>query len=196
MFKKIKRLLLQKANESPGSKSQPVKVNVENEEGFVDITLPIGRVERLAHGAVLPDVLSMNDGREIGFQIEVLTDWSCEVKGEVNLYWGEVRFHSLGDVSDRFLATLASAYGQNPGGYTMTNIIDFTAVGLNTDPREIGVCRQDLKLFFDEEASGIYAEVFTNIDLERGIVEFREKDQAYRLPLLSALTVSNEFAIH
>ena len=47
-----------------------------------------------------------------------------------------------------------------------------------------------MKLFFhaDSEDEARYAEVFTNINVEEGLLEFHEKDPAYRGPLLRALS--------
>jgi hypothetical protein len=191
MFNKIKKLI---RDIIPGEKGRALKGTkaaiLDISEGFVDITLPVVHVNCLEDGTVVVKAVGKIAGGLIGFQIDVQPDWNRQVgeDGNLILYWGTVRYRALGEASDRFVETLAQLFGLPAGASSMAPSIDFTAVALMTDPREIISSRQDLKLFYDNGADDTYAEVFTNIDLKAGQIEFREKDQDYRSNLISALT--------
>lgn len=159
------------------------------EEGFVDVTFPIERHERLIDGTVSVLAHGTLNDIEIGFIVELLPDWKRQKveNPDLVLYWGRARYRSLGKPSDRFLHILVEQYGLPGRDRRMAAIIEFTAVCFQTDPRELDSSPITMKLFFEPGPKEAYAEVFTNIDVVGGLIEFREKDPEYRGPLVDAL---------
>ena len=70
---------------------------------------------------------------------------------------------------------------------TMAQLIRFNAVALRGNPMNCLAEPVKMKLFFDSGSQDRYAEVYTNIDPSNQRAEIREKDLAYRKPLLAAL---------
>ncbi len=165
-------------------------VSFEGEEGFVDLAISILIVSETAEGSVLIRVLGNTPVGDIGFDIEVLPEWKQQDAddGRLILYWGTVRYTSIGEASDRFLALLSKHYALPAMNRPMKSVIEFTAVGLHSDPRQLKTWPVHMKLFLDQGPDDTYAEVFTNLDLEKKRVEFREKDFEYRVPLLAGLS--------
>jgi hypothetical protein len=162
---------------------------LEVEEGFVDLTVPVDHWERLPDGTVSVRACGLLGDAEIGFTIDVLPKWQRqEVKDQdLVIYWGKARYRSLGKASDRFLHILVDQYGLPGHERRMAPIVEFTAAGFQTNPQELLTSPVTMKLFFEPGPREAYAEVFTNIDIPRATIEFREKDPEYRVPLIAAL---------
>jgi hypothetical protein len=62
------------------------------------------------------------------------------------------------------------------------------AGGLEGDPARVLSSPVRMKFFFHSSSEARYAEVFTNIDVQAGRLEFHEKDPSYRVALVRALT--------
>ena len=61
-------------------------------------------------------------------------------------------------------------------------------VGLASNPEQLEVSPCRMKFFFNPDGEEeLYSEVFINIDLSEKRLEFNEKDNAYRAPLLRSL---------
>jgi hypothetical protein len=73
----------------------------------------------------------------------------------------------------------------------MVPSVDASVVGLEGDPAHVldRVTRMKF-FFFDSGPEDRYAEVFINVDANKRVLEFHEKDEDYRKPLLLALTKS------
>lgn len=172
------------------ARHQIIDVDFEGEEGFVDLAFPILKVSDTSTGSVSIRVLGNTPFGEMGFDIEVLPEWMRQDvdDGRLILYWGVVRYRSTGKASDRFINILAQQYGLTAANSTMKGVLEFTAVGIHTDPRHLKTSRVDMKLFLDQGPEDTYAEVYTNLDLKNKRVEFKEKDFEYRIPLLDGLS--------
>lgn len=137
---------------------------------------------------------ALRDQDTIGVQIEVNKDIPAGVyaDGEVNeekgFTQGTIKFSSIGEESDSFVAALAAAYEQ-PVGDDMTSstlqphvfssnktVVDLTSNGTYS-----------FKLSFENEL-GEGGEVFATLDLFRRAFEFRAKDTAQHPLILSAFT--------
>lgn len=171
------------------------KVILDTEDGFADFTIPVLHSKELEDGIVSVRVQGSMMDDDIGFYIDVLPNWRPQVvDSNLTIYWGNVRYRTIGSGSDRFLSILADHYGFSAQSRTMAPMINFTAAGLQTDPREIKSIPLTMKLFFDQGPEGTYAEFFTNIDLKGAKMEFREKDEEYRARIVSAFEHGNYVA--
>lgn len=137
---------------------------------------------------------ALRDQDTIGVQIEVNKEIPAGVyaDGEVNegqgFTQGTIKFSSIGEESDSFVAALATAYEQ-PVDDDMTSstlqphvfssnktVVDLTSNGTYS-----------FKLSFENEL-GEGGEVFATLDLFRRAFEFRAKDAAQHPLILSAFT--------
>jgi hypothetical protein len=70
----------------------------------------------------------------------------------------------------------------------MLPAIRASVAGLEGDLAHVLAGVTMMKFFFDSGPENRYAEVFINVDPNRRVLEFHEKDLEYRKPLLLALT--------
>jgi hypothetical protein len=172
------------------AKATAQQVRSVGEDGFVDLDLPMSSRTRNPSGSTTFVARGILGKDPVGFSIEIHPEWkkSEHEGGAVVFYWGCATIRSIGPASDNFVTALARLYGLSAPNAGMLPIIETEAVGLATDPKGIEANRVMMKLFFNSEsAEEHYAEVFLNIDVPNRMVEFHEKDEDYRKPLLRAL---------
>jgi hypothetical protein len=173
-----------------GAKSNAQQVRSVGEDGFVDLDFPLESHARNSSGGVTLRARGILDKRPVGFSIEIHAAWkeSPLEGGGAIMYWGKVTIRSIGPASDNFVAALARLYGFPVPGKGMLPAIDVEAVGLNSDPRRLETEPVHMKLFFNSDSSeDRYAEVFQNTNLPAKLLQFHEKDEGYRQPLVRAL---------
>ena len=159
----------------------------DSEEGFVDTALHIDRHRRTADGVQVLHLRAASAAGTAGFALEILPEWRPDTIGHgIPVFWGAVRYRSLGSESTTFVHALAAAYGSAVDD-AMAPIVPFAAIALKGNPADLSGGPVDMKLFFESEDETHYAEVYTNINLPQRVAEFREKDNGYRAPLLRAL---------
>ena len=166
------------------------EVVVGEEEGFVDLTFTISNSKKLESGSYEVVVKGNLKGDIVGFAIELLPSWNPQsVEGiDAPFYWGEAFFKNTGAESVAFIRSLASLYGATVSGASVSNEVYAQVVGLASNPEQLEVSPCRMKFFFNPDGEEeLYSEVFINIDLSEKRLEFNEKDNAYRAPLLRSL---------
>lgn len=170
---------------------KPLPGRIGDEEGFLDIDLPLISVETegtaevryVARGEVL--------GQDIGFAVVLHAIWDPQPTDDNSavFYWGSGFYQRTGPESDRFVELVGRQYGMQPSSRRMLTQVLAEVVGLDSDPVHAMQSGAKMKFFFHAQSEDAerYAEVFTNINVEEGMLEFREKDNEYRLPLFRAL---------
>jgi len=165
-------------------------VKVAKEEGFIDLELPVQKVEQRKDGTRSVVVQGSLDGQAIGFAVEFRPNWKAkrlDGSGQ-SVYWGSGRFVSTGGDTDRFVAALARLYGLRAADRQAKSSVEAEVVGLADDPALMPTAPTRMKFFFQGDGSEAhYSEVFINTDLQRGVLQFNEKDQEYRTPLVGNL---------
>src|SRR5262249_28648539 len=88
--------------------SEPPAVTLGEDDGFVDIDLAITDVQTSRDGTLRVVARGKLDGTLIGLIVDVLPDWKAQRLDGSNVfvYWGKVRYRSLGTESDAFIAAL------------------------------------------------------------------------------------------
>jgi hypothetical protein len=166
-------------------------VLVGQEEGFVDLAFQISQKHFRKSGIQEFLVKGNLNGSRVGFSIRLLSEWrpqSIEGIDEV-FYWGGAYFESIGQDSWGFLNSLAGLYGTPLSGFEAHDRVFARVVGLACNPGKLKSTPCKMKFFFNpEDAGGLYSEVFIKIDLEANTLEFNEKDNEYRAPLLRSLS--------
>lgn len=129
------------------------------------------------------------EGETIALAFDLGPDWQVqEVEGgELTLYWGHGSVRSVGPESDALLGLLAREYGAGRQALAMATRTPVTVVGLNSDPRSAKTQKIMMKVFFEHGAEENYAEVFINLDLPGGVLEFHDKDAEYHEGILASL---------
>jgi len=164
-------------------------LTVQTEDGFVDLSLKLDS-PNTANGYRF-EARALYEGRPIAFAVGLGTTWQAqEVDGNSSkflFYWGEVDLVSLGPESDAFIQALERLYQTTTGVTQMRRTVRFTAVSLAGDPSLFPAKPVKIKLFFESDEDDLCAEVYLNFDVLAKRVEFHEKDEEYRLPLILAL---------
>jgi len=126
----------------------------------------------------------------VGFGASLGAEWEPQLleSSDITLYWGQASIYSLGSISDGFVSLLNAVYGLGLSVHSMREHTKCLAVGLRSDPRELPSRPISMKLMFEHDEEERYAECYLNIDVEGQRVEFNEKDQDYRVPLLQCLS--------
>lgn len=171
------------------AEAQPPPGQVDREEEFVDITLPVAAYRQTNDGGLQVVARGVIRGVTVGLAIELAPAWSPQPieDASVTVYWGNGSLVSIGSDSDAFVALLASEYGM-PAAERMVGRVDVTLAGMDDDPSGLLTSPAKIKTFFDRGLDVDYGEVFVNIDLQVGVVEFRDKDAEYHAGVLRSLT--------
>jgi len=165
-------------------------VLVGEEDGFVDLTFQITSSNPKKGGGHEFVVKGTLNGSKVGFSIELLPDWNPQdVEGiEEAFYWGEAYFKSTGRDSKAFLKSLAKLYEATLPDFEVPESVYAQVVGLACNPSEVNGTPCKMKFFFNPDGDEeLYSEVYVNIDLKEKALEFNEKDNEYRAPLLRSL---------
>lgn len=161
-------------------------LKITKEEGFVDLDFTLADARPGFATALTGQARGKLNGEIVGFSIDILNNWKPQTNGNYTVYWGRVRFRSLGSESDKFVALLARLYGVKLDKAAMAPQVEFQAVSLEGDPMSPKRGPVKMKLFFEGKSESTYAEVYTNVDLNRGRLEFHEKDSGYRSAVIGA----------
>jgi hypothetical protein len=166
-----------------------------SEDGFVDCVFKISDLVESADFFNL-HLSASSEATVVGMDIVIRKDIQGGFDSQMNLvqdhvYHEGVTFIRSGIESDKLIARIASVYGVPHAGEEMISKEMFTAIALHdgeinlrTEPVKIKIFGNDGEPF-DES---VYNESFFNIDLANGFVNWNEKDQEYRKPLIRALS--------
>ncbi|MBN8219155.1 MAG: hypothetical protein J0L75_21125 [Spirochaetes bacterium] len=161
---------------------------ISKEEGFVDVNLHIVSYTANRDVSFLIKVSNNIEGRAVGFKILLDKKWTSKKieNSKSSLFWGTGKFISTGQPTETFVEVLSGLYGfQNPE-FSM-NEVNIVVVGLANDPRKLATRDTKMKVFFNSDNQELYSEVFINVNLSEKSLEFHEKDEEYRQPLIRSL---------
>jgi hypothetical protein len=168
--------------------STPEAVRVSAVGSFVDIDLPISDISE-EPGLVRITARGLADGIEIGLEVDFPSPRKGQSGPRTLLPLSSAQIRSIGAASDNFVAFLAKRYRLPSLASAMVRSVKASVVGLEGDPGAVLRAPTKTKFFFfDSGPEDRYAEVFLNVDSTRHTLQFHEKDEEYRRPLLLALT--------
>ena len=170
-----------------GVRGQAAEVLLREDEGFVDLDIPMITSARGDAGFRV-DCAGTIKGKMVGFFATFHPDWSRTDNPDVPIFFGKVTIGSTGPESDQFVEVLSDLYGEKIGGQRMLPSIQVTAAALACDPKLIGSSPCKFKLFFHDDDEERYAELFLNVDVDSKLVQFHEKDSEYRRNIVRGLT--------
>ena len=171
-----------------GSRPLPGRLNDTN--GFLDIDLPLTST-KVVREATHIECRGIIDGSVVAFAVRLDPDWKAQQLQDSTaaVHWGTGALVARGAESKNFVSLLSLRCGYNSiSERSMLASVPFQVVCLEGNPQPQPTRDVRTKLFFHAESEHRYAEVFLNLDGQAGVVQFHEKDNGYRLPLLRALT--------
>lgn len=95
-----------------------------------------------------------------------------------------IRYQSIGEASDRLLSVISELYKLPAGPNRFRKETYADLVVLQADQQTMA----GKAFFFADGPESKYAELFTNIDKKRGVLQIHEKDPGYRKNVLKALS--------
>jgi hypothetical protein len=144
------------------------------EAGFVDVSLRIESMNCESWTSCSVQAAGVFRGRPVA--VEVLIQ---SMNGQ-----GKISYRSVGPRSDELLAALATLYKLPRKKVTFARAASADIIFLEARPEKMAA-----KVFF--AANGLpssYAELYTNIDRRRRVLEIFEKDPEYRANVLKGLS--------
>lgn len=164
---------------------------IDMKDGFVDLSLGMHAPRSDPENGYRFEAEALYEGRRIAFAVALGPAWQArEVEGNSSqflFYGGEADLISLGAESDAFIQTLDHLYQTKTGVTQMRRGVQFTAVSLAGDPSKLPAEPVKMKLFFESVEDDLCREVYLNFDVLERHVEFHEKNQGFRRPLVLAL---------
>ncbi len=166
----------------------PPDILSESEEGPLDLVLGVVADCSMPGAGRCFDVHATHEGDLVGIRVELSPEWRPgRIAGRIFGFAGTVTYRSLGDLSDRFVSLIDHLYGAGLAPMRMKDAVSFAAITLGDDPESIDSTVVNMKLFLQDAESGAYAELYTNVDLPRGVIQICEKDEEYRRVIVRAL---------
>jgi hypothetical protein len=164
-------------------------ITSESDEGFVDLVFAATDGKRISDGGFRVNAIGMHDDHTVGFGVVLGPIWERRKAGEtLFVHWGTVWLVSLGESSDRFVASLDALYGVNSGVRQMAANKVVSGVALKGNPSNAPDEPVRIKLFFEDDREDRYGEVYINIDFGARRLEFHEKDEEFRSAVVLALS--------
>lgn len=176
--------------QTPESKALqgPPEVASESEEGFHDLLFFIRDFKEAPDGSRSIRAEGLHKGKPLAMEIILGPTWKSGTLGDViKTHQGTVTCRSVGADSDSFVQALDELYGTKLNPDKMATETRFTGISLQGDPGKLSGGPTKIKMFFESDVEGAYAEFFTNIELDKHRVEVREKDEGYRAAVIKAL---------
>ncbi len=162
------------------------EVTAASEEGFHDLTFSLVEREKLAAGGERLRARGLHRGAVVEFDVELGATWKGADSPPIYVFSGVVTLKSVGNDAS-LVRVLDAVYGTKLAPKRMKKATKLAAIALEGNPSALDAGPVRMKVFYEsgDEASG--AEFFLNVDATKRIVELREKDEEYRMPLVRAL---------
>jgi hypothetical protein len=162
-----------------------------NDEGFADLTLAIQSIEHAPEGYVTVTARGLSRRMVVGLKVSFKTGMKPGFSGkdvDRSAFTEDgIVYSSIGPESDAFLESMAQLYRVDvPGKFV--DRIGVVSIALEGDPAKLLVEPVRFKVFFHPNGGeSRYAELYTNIDVPKKLLELREKDTDYRANVVKAL---------
>ncbi len=170
--------------------AKPPQIMAKAAEGFVDLSFAMDSRKQDPDLGERLVAVGQDGDRPVSFAIVIEPGWK-DVKFEgldIPTYQGGIVIESLGQASDALVQAIDRLYVTKAGAHRMQRATRFTGISLGGNPSRLDAGPAKIKLFFESEAEGRYAELFLNIDVQAKSIELNEKDEDYRRPVVLALS--------
>jgi hypothetical protein len=182
----------------------------ENQKAWCDLIFDIAGQEHIASGNgadriawVIGRAVADLEGHTIGFGFRIPLDrWIAgrpQTERKLTFYWSQIWLDSIGPETDRLVQCYADRFDLRTISSPAASITRCAAVALHNGKPPLLTEKCSFKLFFETDDKAVdagpenaepesYAELYFNFDLQQKRAWLREKDPAYRLPLMRFLT--------
>jgi hypothetical protein len=169
-------------------------IGLPQEEGWGDLRLPVTNVNCTSPGVCRIIAMGLYQNQKVGITIHVakidpnIAFLNDPQHGSLKATSEGIILESQGEPTQNLLRLLSSLYQHPISKFDLPDDLKLTVISLEGNPESIQSRRLKFKVFHhDEEPEAPdYFEMFINPDLPNGVIEFAEKDQGYRLPILRA----------
>lgn len=159
----------------------------QEEEGWTDLEFNIIKEIKNSDNNYTLYVCGQKNNKVVGFKVELNFDKSKSKGSSIMFFPESIKFSSLGEISDTFIQTLSDLYNIKSSANQFTNQEICTSVSLKGNPLNFPKENLNLKCFFNEDNEELYSELFVNIDLDKKILQLKEKDTEYREEIIKSL---------
>ena len=169
---------------------KPPQIMAKAADGFVDLSFALESRKQGPRVGERLVAIGADKDRPVAFTIVIEPGWKdVKLAGlDIPTHQGSIVIESLGEASDALVQAIDRLYATGIGAKTMQSATRFSGISLGGDPSRLDVGPAKIKLFFESEVSGRYAELFLNIDVQAKSIELNEKDEDYRRPVVLALS--------
>jgi hypothetical protein len=160
----------------------------ETEEGFADMVFVAVEQGPLPSGEYKIEAASIAENEEVALRVILGPKWEYRILGgKLPVYQGVVAIQRVDGRSDKLIQFMDKAYSTAINPLAMKESVSFTAIALEGNPNTPRKGEVRIKLFYESEKEGEYAEAYLNLDLGHDKVCFNEKDPEYRTALVNNL---------
>jgi hypothetical protein len=144
-------------------------------DGFIDLDLKIESMNCPTWDNCRVRAKGLHQGAEVGVQIQI-----ARTKGRSL----GIHYQSVGESSDRLLTAIAQLYKIQATSkrFRKDTYADLVVLQATNDVMANKV------FFFADGPESKYAELYTNIDRKKGVLQIHEKDEEYRPNVFKALS--------
>ena len=133
------------------------------------------------------------NGDDVGLEVLVRKNMEAGLLttkvNEEAFYRDGICFYSIGVDSDNLLKALSTLYEFPTDKSFSKSVTGAMTFSLNEVDVDLKMKKKyDFKMFFNDQSETLYCEIFCNIDLDKMIVELREKDEEYRENLIKTFS--------
>jgi len=169
------------------------EITSQSEGGFHDLTFSIRHSEKMPDGSQALHAFGLHHGREIGLIVILGAKWpEASLSSDVpfSASQGLVTYRSIGAESDALLQIMDELYGTALHPKAMRKETKFNGISLEGQPANLERGVRKIKLFYETDVEDQEAELFTDIDIQRAVLQINEKDADYRKPVIQALSAN------
>jgi hypothetical protein len=172
--------------------SKLMDITSRSKNGFQNLVLSVVD-KKLQHGYWTITAKGQHKETVVGFRLRIKEGIKPGlINGEIdNTSWAVkgVTISSIGKASNDFVKVVSELYDIKTDKDFTDNPLVFTCLSLNTESAYLKKGYFRFKLFFDDtNRSGIYTEMFLNINLPEGFIEILDIDPEHRGPNIKAMT--------
>ncbi len=169
------------------------KINANTEEGFQDLEFNIEEYFQDENQNHIVRATGIFEDEIVGFEAVFKPDMPPGIKNnniDNTAFCKEgISLRSMGIVSDRFVQALSKLYNQKGKRNNMVKELKFTSFAIGGNPKNFAFEDLKFKLFYDDLfEKGLYSELYLNVNIQKKIIELKEKDVDYRENIYRALT--------
>jgi hypothetical protein len=163
------------------------KAQIADDDYFCDIDFVITDITTINSGCLRFTVDNILEGKRVLFSLIINANENKKSAENPNIQFISGKIETAGDGFDAFVNTLAALYSIEQPTTIKKDDIELVLAVLETNANGTKF-RTKAFVNSDTDNESMYAEFYINIDIEKKLLQIREKDPGYRSPLIKALS--------